>query len=949
MRTWVVCHLQLKHITRSFQNFVLHQYQPRKSSSFHSFSSQNNQSRIFSTVRVLFLPYDPSMLSCCYRRFCIATHLFDKMPQRVFDVREVHFQLVADCIKLSLRKPNIVTAVVVHCAALKIGALAYLPTSTSLFTLYSKAGDFTSSRDLFEDIHNKDVISWNAIISASLENKCYITAVEFFEKMIKDQTRFDSTTLLLMASTLLHMKNFDQGKAIHCVSIKSGMLVDISLCNALINMYAKCGDLNCSDSEYLFEEMEYKDAVSWNSIMRGCLYNGDPDKSLCYFIKMTFSEEMADHVSLSCAISACSSLGELNFGECIHGQGIKLGYKDSSHVSVTNSLISLYSQCGAVDVAETVFRDIAYKDIVSWNAMMEGYASNENIHEVFDLMVEMQTTGSFRPDIVTLTTILPLCAELMLSRKGRTIHGYAIRRQMLSDHLPLRNGLIDMYSKCNLVEKAELLFNSTKERDLVSWNAMISGYSLNKYSEKAQSLFKELLCCSSNCSSSTVISILSSCNSPNSLNFGKSVHSWQLKSGFLNHILSVNLLMQMYINCGNLTSGFSILQEISSIADVASWNTIIVGCVKGDHFQKALETFMLMRQKPHFNYDSITVVNVLSAIANMELLNQGKSLHSLAVKSPFGSDTRVQNSLITMYDRCKDINSARKVFKFHSSSNLCTWNCMISALSHNKKSREALELFHCLPFKPNEFTMISILSACTQIGLLRRGKQVHAYMFRYGYQENSFISAALVDMYSNCGRLDNAIRVFRHSMKSESAWNSMIAAYGNHGNGEKAIKLFHEMCESGIKVTKSTFVSLLSACSHSGFVSQGLGYYECMLEKYGIKPEAEHQVYVVDMLGRSGRIHEAYEFTKGLQSNASSGVWGMLLSVCNYHGEIKLGKKVAEHLFKMEPENVGYYISLSNMYVAAGSWKDATELRQSIYYQGLRKCAGYSLIEVGLG
>ncbi|PNX82757.1 pentatricopeptide repeat-containing protein, partial [Trifolium pratense] len=94
---------------------------------------------------------------------------------------------------------------------------------------------------------------------------------------------------------------------------------------------------------------------------------------------------------------------------------------------------------------------------------------------------------------------------------------------------------------------------------------------------------------------------------------------------------------------------------------------------------------------------------------------------------------------------------------------------------------------------------------------------------------------------------------------------------------------------------------------------------------------------------------EAYEFTKGLQSNASSGVWGMLLSVCNYHGEIKLGKKVAEKLFEMEPQNVGYYISLSNMYVAAGSWKDATELRQSVHDQGLRKCTAYSLIDVGLG
>ncbi|XP_004512328.1 pentatricopeptide repeat-containing protein At4g19220, mitochondrial [Cicer arietinum] len=944
MRTMVISQLQLKHITRwTFQDLILLPFRPKGSSSCHLFSSQNYQNKSFSIVPRQKVPLLPCDAAFCCRHFCIATHLFDKMPQ--WDVREVHFEFLADCIKLSLKKPNILTATIVHCAALKIGVLAHLPTSTSLLTLYSKAGNFTSSRVFFEDIHNKDVIVWNAIISASLQNNCYKTAIEFFKKMVKAQTRFDSTTLLLMVSTLLHMKNFDQGKSIHCVSIKYMMLVDISLCNAFIDMYAKFGDLN--SSECLFEEMEYKDVVSWNSIMRGSLYNGDLEKSLRYFQRMSFSGETADHVGLSCVISVCSSLRELAFGQCVHGQGIKLGYMDSSRVSVANSLISLYSQCEAVEVAETIFGEIAYKDIVSWNAMMEGYASNENIHEVFDLLVEMQTTGPFQPDIVTLTTILPLCAELMLSREGRTVHGFAIRRQMLSDHRPLLNGLIDMYSKCNLVAKAELLFNSTTERDLVSWNAMISGYSLNKYSEKAQNLFKELICSGRNCTSSTVFSVLSSCNCPNSLYFGKSVHCWQLKAGFLHHILLINSLMHTYINCGDLTAGFSILQENSDIADIASWNTIIAGCVRSDHFQEALETFLrLMRQGPLFNHDSITLVNVLSACANMELLNQGKTLHSIALKSPFGSDTRVQNSLITMYGRCRDIDSARKVFKFHSNSNLCTWNCMISALSHNKESREALELFHCLQFKPNEFTVVSILSACTQIGVLRQGKQVHAYMFRSGYQENSFISAALVDFYSNCGRLDNAAQVFRHSQKSESAWNSIIAAYGNHGNGEKAIKLFNEMCKSGTKVTKSTFVSLLSACSHSGLVKQGLMYYECMFEKYGIQPEADHQVYVVNMLGRSGKLDEAYEFTKGLQC---SGVWGMLLSVCNYHGEVKLGKKVAERLFEMEPENVGYYISLSNMYVAAGSWKDATELRQSICDQGLRKCAGYSLIDVGLG
>ncbi|KAK7252590.1 hypothetical protein RIF29_36646 [Crotalaria pallida] len=941
----------------AFQNLnLLPQRTPlASSSSSHSFSSLlNYHYGIFIIVqrrRVPILPYATPLLSSISHCFCTAIQMFVQMPQRTTThiKDDIHFEhVVYYYIKLLLQKPRILSATVAHCAALKIGTLAYLPTSTSLLTAYSKSGDFNSSWDLFHEICNRDVIAWNAIISASIEHNCYRTAMDLFEKIIKSQIGLDSTTLLLMVSASLHMKNFDQGRAIHCLSIKYGMLVDISLGNALTDMYAKCGVL--SSSECVFEEMDYKDVVSWNSIMRGSLFNGGPERSLYYFKRMSFSEEAADSVSLSCAISACLSLGELAFGQTIHGLGIKIGYNDSSHVSFSNSLISLYSQCGDVEAAETVFGEIAYKDIVSWNAMMEGFASNEKINEVFDLLLEMQMLGSFQPDIVTLTIILPLCAELMFSRVGRSIHGFAIRRHMVSDHLPLLNSLIDMYSKCNLVEEAQLLFNSATVRDLVSWNAMISGYSQNKYPEEAQNLFRELLCKGPYCSSSTVLAILSSCNSLNSLPFGKSIHCFQLKSGFLNHVLLVNSLMHMYINCGELRAGFSILHDNSDLADMASWNTVIGGCVRGDHFQDALKTFGLMRLRPSLHYDSITLVSVLSACANLELLTLGKSLHGHVLKSPLGSNTRVQNSLITMYDRCGDINSAKVVFKFCSIPNLCSSNCMISALSHNKEFREALELFRHLQFKPNEITIVSVLSICTQIGVLRHGKQVHVHVFRSGILDNSFISAALVDLYSSCGRLDTALQVFRHSEeKSESAWNSMIAAYGNHGNGEKAIKLFHEMCESGTRVTKSTFVSLLSACSHAGLVNQGLWYYKCMLEKYGVQPETEHQVFVVDMLGRSGRLDEAYEFTKGLQSNGSSGVWGTLLSACNYHGELKLGKQIAEHLFILEPQNVGYYISLSNMYVAAGSWKDATDLRQSIQDQGLRKTAGYSLIDVGLG
>lgn len=874
-----------------------------------------------------------------------ASYLFDKMSQRDQHLQDAHFHRLFHLLKSSsILTIDILTVSIFHCLSFKIGAFSHLPISTSLLTIYSKAGLIDFSWALFDQTPNKDVIIWNAMITAFIEGGYFIRALNLFVKMIGEEIGFDSITLLLAASVLSHMKQLKQGQVVHGLSLKSGMLLYSALCNSLMDMYAKCGNL--SYTEHLFAEMGLKDLVSWNSVMSGCLYNDCPEKTLKYFSEMVSSGKKRDDVSLSCAISASTCLQELSCGQIIHGCGIKLGYTNNSHISVSNSLISLYSTCGDIEASETLFTGMIYKDVISWNAMIEGFVSNGNFYEAFDLLSEMQLTKSAQPDKVTVVSIMPLCAELMLLREGKTIHGFTIRQQMVSD-LSVTNCLMNMYSKCKSVREAELLFIYILEKDLISWNTMISGYSQNGHPRKAQKLFKQLLQWCSNCSLSTLLAILPSCDSPECLHFGKSIHCWHFKLGFSEDILAVNSLMDMYINCGDIMNSFSLLHRLSAVKVISSWNTVIVGCTKNGWFLEALTAFNLMRQKPNINPDTITLVNVISACGNLGLVSEGKSLHSLALKTTMGFSTQVQNSLITMYSRCGDVNSAKSVFNSCSNHNLCSWNCMISALSQNKDGREALELFHRLESEPNEMTMASILSACTQFGLLRHGKQIHGYTFRKGFQGNCFVSAALLDMYSRSGRLNTAWKLFTSvTEKSIASWNCMISAFGYHSDGRKAIDLFHEMCYSATRPTKSTFISLLSACSHSRLLNEGLYYYDHMLEDYGVEPATEHHVCVVDMLGRSGKVQEAYEFIKQMPSQPEPGVWGALLSACNYNGDLKMGRKVAELLFKLEPENVGYYILLSNMYVAAGSWKDAVEMRQIIQDQQLRKPAGYSLIDV---
>ncbi|XP_060207857.1 pentatricopeptide repeat-containing protein At4g19220, mitochondrial [Lycium barbarum] len=875
-----------------------------------------------------------------------ATQLFDKMPQRrVQNFKNAKGHEIFELVNMVKEKPDILSASQVHGLVLKVGMLAYLPTITTLLIIYSRTKNLSYSLTLFDEIISKDVVTWNAIMTACIKNKFFEFAVKFFVEMVNEEEQFDSATLVIVISALSNMRDLRKGLVVHCLNVKMGMLSDTILGNALIDFYAKCSDLRSSECAFL--EIECKDVVSWNSVISGCAYNGRPEKSLLYFKQMVNLEKGADSVSLSCAIAASACLDEFSCGQAIHGWGIKLGFEESRHLSVANSLISLYSQSGDVDAAEYIFNKMEYKDIITWNSMISGFALNGKISDAFDALYEMQITRTVEPDAVTLISIIPLVSEFMLLREGKAIHGFTIRREMGAE-LSVMNALMDMYFNCERTKDAKQLFLNMPKKDLVSWNTIISGYSQNGRCREAQSLLNEFRSGNSKCSLSTLLGILPACDSPNSIRFGRLIHSWEVKLGFVNNIILVNSLMYMYISCGDLVASFKLLEEIAYTADVDSWNTVISGCTQNGHFWKALNAFKLMRLKSNIIHDTITLVNVISACGNLELKFEGKSIHALALKTSAGQDIRVHNALVTMYGKLSDVESARSVFELCFYHNLCSWNCMISALAQNKSSKEAMEFFRLLEFEPDEITMATVLSACRQLEIIRHGKQIHAHVIRSGFYQNAFVSAALVDMYSSCGRLDIALKVFQSSAeRSIAAWNSMISAYGFHSNGQKAIDIFHDMIDLGLTPSKVTFINLLTACSHTGLVDQGYWYYNRMLDEFGVHPSTEHHVCMVDMLGRSGRLHEAYNFIKELPTPPDPGIWGALLSACNYHGDLQLGKEVANILFSLEPENVGYHLALSNIYVATGSWKEAGELRDIVHIKGLKKSAAYSLIDVG--
>ncbi|ONK77427.1 uncharacterized protein A4U43_C02F6420 [Asparagus officinalis] len=313
-------------------------------------------------------------------------------------------------------------------------------------------------------------------------------------------------------------------------------------------------------------------------------------------------------------------------------------------------------------------------------------------------------------------------------------------------------------------------------------------------------------------------------------------------------------------------------------------------------------------------------------------------------------DVVTWTSLVGGYARAGRVEEARRVFDEMPVRNEISWTAMVSGYEQNGEEERALELFREMVGEgvgPTPFTLVSVLSSCARLGLIGRGKQVHAYTARRThFNSNIFTCNTLIDMYSKCGDVESASAVF-HSMNERDviSWNSMVTGYAHNGLGTQSLAIFERMIEGGVSPTHVTFLSVLSACSHAGLVSEGRQFLNVMKERYNVCPSSEHYAAFVDALGRKKKMEEAVELIDSLHSS-NVGIWGALLGACQVHGDLKLGQRAAETLFALEPDNGARYVTLSNIYSAAGRWEEAKRIRVVMKKKGLRKDAGHSWIEV---
>lgn len=427
------------------------------------------------------------------------------------------------------------------------------------------------------------------------------------------------------------------------------------------------------------------------------------------------------------------------------------------------------------------------------------------------------------------------------------------------------------------------------------------------------------------------------------------VHAHLLVSGCHRSRALITKLLTLSCAAGSITYTRRVFHSVLD-PDSFLFNSLIKASSKFGFSLDALLFYrrMLFSKIPPSSY---TFTSVIKACADLSALKFGRVIHSHVFVNGYASDSFVQSAIVTFYAKSGALDVARKVFDEMPERSVIAWNSMISGYEQNGLGNEAVVLFRNmleLGVGPDSTTFVSVLSACSQLGLLDLGYWVHDYIVSNGIHVNVILATSLINMFSRCGSVSRARAVF-DSMDEGNviAWTAMINGYGMHGYGVQAMEIFYRMKACRLAPNSVTFVAVLSACAHAGLIHEGRRAFSSMRQQYGLVPGVEHHVCMVDMFGRAGLLSEAYRFIKELSpEELVPAVWTAMLGACKMHKNFDIGVEVAEHLISVEPENPGHYVMLSNMYALAGRMDRVESVRNVMIQRGLRKKVGYSTIDV---
>ncbi|KAE8714308.1 Serine carboxypeptidase-like 42 isoform 1 [Hibiscus syriacus] len=654
------------------------------------------------------------------------------------------------------REPDLKARKMIHAQGLKLGFCSKGLFGNAILDLW---GDVVSAEKAFHSLEKRDVFAWNSVISMYSKRGLVEEVFKSIGPLMSSGVLPNEFTFATLLSACAKLKDVEFGRLVHCFVVKMDLEASPFCEGALIDIYSKCNYV--TDARKVFGSMDL-DTISWTSMVACYVQVGLPEDNQVAF------------------------------------------------VSTMNAFVGL----GRLDDARALFSQMPNPNVVAWNVMISGHAKRGYEVEAIEFFHNMRGSG-VKSTRSTLGSVLSVIASLAALDLGLLVHGEAIK-QGLNSNVYVGSSLINMYPMCEEIDAAKKVFDELHEKNVVLWNAMLGGCAQNDCADEVIEMFSQMKGSDYHPDEFTYTSTLSACASLGCLETGRQFHGLIIKNKFASNLFVANALVDMYSKSGALKEArqqFEIIKD----RDNVSWNAIIVGYVQGENEFEAFNMFRRMILDGIVP-DEVSLASILSGCTNVQNLEHGKQVHCLAIKSGLDKSLYAGSDPIDMYAKSGTIWDAHKVLYVMSRWSVVSMNAMIVALSS-----------------------------------LQEGRQINALIYKTGYVSDELTTSALVDMCAKCGDVKCSAQVFyeMNSKNGISCWNSMIVWFAKNGYAEDALRIFFEMTQTHVMLDDVAFLGVLTACSHAGKVSEGRQIFDTMVN-FGIQPRVDHCACIVDLLGRWG-------------------------------------------------------------------------------------------------
>ncbi|WOG97608.1 hypothetical protein DCAR_0416949 [Daucus carota subsp. sativus] len=651
----------------------------------------------------------------------------------------------------------------VHGLGLKMGLACDLFVCNALVSNYGKFGLVMDAARVFEHNANKNLVSWNSMISVFSKNGWYGSSLGLFGRMLNSQEGMvpDDATLVSVLPVCAAEGEIEMGRMIHCIAVKMKLSKEVKVSNALVDMYAKCGYV--TEAQVVFDKNDSRNIVSWNSLIAAYSRDGDVCQTFNILQNMQVKSSLgANEVTILNLLPVCLQRSELLRVRILHAYSLRHGFQYNE--LVLNAFITAYAKCGSLRSARNVFNCIENRTVSSWNALLGGYAQNGDPSMALDIYLQM-SSSNLDPDWFSISSLLLACTELRSLRHGKEVHGFHIKKGSVTDPY-IFVSLISLYTRCGKLLCAKFLFEGMEDKSLVGWNAMISGYSQNGLPTEAINLFRKLVCEGIQPHEIVITSVLGACSQLSALRLGKETHCFALKAGLIDDLYVGCSIIDMYAHSGSIKQSQRVFEHLKK-RDVAALTCLIAGYGIHGCGEEALYRFREMQMlglKP----DRFTYMGILMACDHMGLIEEGiKCLNEMQVMH--GVEPELEH-----------------------------YACVIDMLGRAGRFDDAVELIEDMHVEPDAAIWNSLLSSCRLRGELDLGKQFAGKLLELEPNKaDNYI--LLSNLFAGSGKWDDVRRV-RLRMKElglgkKDAGSSWIEVKGKTYNFVAGDKKFLESKE----------------------------------------------------------------------------------------------------------------------------------------------------------